>query len=83
MLAIITWLEKQKTFQGHFQPLQETVHPETQSSLGLECLSCLVTLFMAVFPGLSSTVLKGRTKRTVPNNSSKIEKMPTKNSKSN
>lgn len=31
MLAITTWLRKQRTFQGHFQPLQEAVLSETQN----------------------------------------------------
>lgn len=31
VLAIMTWHRKQRTFQGHFQPLQETVLSGTQN----------------------------------------------------
>jgi len=34
MLTITTWLRKQRIFQGHFQPLLETVLSGTQNRLG-------------------------------------------------
>lgn len=42
MLAITIWLRKQRTFQGHFQPLQETVlleHRTEQAEWACHALS--------------------------------------------